>query len=111
MLSHPSGSDIVCFVVHKPFPDASADFEPLQRIEHANADLLEPLLHAPIEVALHGPTAGIGADHLAEHRDTAAVDLVDAPRDVGKFRHFAPVVLADLGLRQVSLARRMYNSM
>src|SRR5579875_1634468 len=42
-------------------------------------ELLEALLHAPVELALNTPAAGIGTSDLADDRHHGAVDLVDAP--------------------------------
>src|SRR3954471_2204176 len=44
-----------------------------------DAVVLETLLHAAVEFALHRPAAGLGAADLADDRHHGAVDLVDAP--------------------------------
>src|SRR4051812_35642846 len=44
-----------------------------------DAVVLEALLHATVEFALHRPAAGLGAADLADDRHHGAVDLVDAP--------------------------------
>ena len=55
------------------------DGDAAHRVVEPDAKLLEPLLHAAVEFALHGPPAGIGADHLADDRRLRAVHLVHAP--------------------------------